>query len=191
MMEERKIYCVGWIVCLKEIVFFGKSCCCLLFVTLPRPLSFSRALPLRLSVSPRTIKFILDTSNLNVLIVIMPLIPVFHAEAAKHLKLLSLNESSATGSSISGKPQLPEEMVTAPLFSLPARAVLSAKDQREATSHAADHVYPQYGLLGHRLDTFLQGIIQNSLVYTSTATPCSTFICGSQGSGKSKHSPVY
>lgn len=187
-----KIYCVDWIVCLKEIVFFGKSCCCLFFFTLPHPLSFSLALSLfAFPVSPRTIKFILDASTLTVLIVIMPLILVFHAEAAKHLKLLSLNGFSALSSSISGKGQLPGEMVTAPLFSLPARAVLSAKDQRETTSHVTDHVYPQYGLLGHRLDTFLQGITHNSLVYTSTATPCSTFICGSHGSGKSKHSRVY
>ncbi|KAJ5906081.1 uncharacterized protein N7473_002997 [Penicillium subrubescens] len=109
----------------------------------------------------------------------------FNAEAAKHLKLLSLNEYSATSSSVSGKSQLPEEMVTAPLFSLPARSVLSAKDHGESSSHSENQVYPQYGLLGHRLDTFPQGNTQNSLVYTNTAAPWSTFICGSQGSGKS------
>jgi hypothetical protein len=156
---------------------------------LPRSLSLSLLRPRTLSYSSPyshdTIKFILDISTLNVLIVTMSPILDFNTEAVKHLKLLGLNGSSATSSSVSGKPQLPEEMVTAPLFSLPVCNVLSAMDQGESTSQAENQVYPQYGLLGHRIYTFPQGITQNFLVYTNTAAPWSTFICGSQGSGKS------
>lgn len=135
-------------------------------------------IPTHYQIRPRSI-------TLDFLIIVMSPILDFNAEAVKHLKLLSLNGSSATSSSTSGKAQLPEEIVTAPLFSLPARTVLSEKDQGESTIHAENQVYPQYGLLGHRLDTFPQGITQNSLVYTNTAAPWSTFICGNQGSGKS------
>jgi hypothetical protein len=109
----------------------------------------------------------------------------FHAEAAKHLKFVTIDNTSTTSSSFSGKSQLPDEIVTAPLFSLPARTVLSAEHLRDSTSTAEDQVYPQYGLLGHRLDTSPQGITRNALVYTNTAAPWSAFICGSQGSGKS------
>ncbi|KAJ5380853.1 uncharacterized protein N7496_003281 [Penicillium cataractarum] len=110
--------------------------------------------------------------------------PGFNAEVAKHHELLSRDEPSATNSSLNGKPQLPEEVVTAPLFSLPARTALSIKYERNYTSNTDDSVYPQYGLLGHRVDDS-EDITQDSLVYTNTAAPWSTFICGSQGSGKS------
>lgn len=109
----------------------------------------------------------------------------FDAETVKHLSLLSLNEANATSSFTSSKPQLPEEVVTAPLFSLPARTVLSVKYQKDHIRDANAQIYPQYGLLGQRVDTLSQGITQNSFVYTNTVAPWSTFICGSQGSGKS------
>jgi hypothetical protein len=109
----------------------------------------------------------------------------FNAEVAEHLKLLSANEANNTDSSTCDKPQLPEEVVTAPLFSLAVRTVLSVKYKRDHTRNANDQVFPQYGLLGHRVDNFAGGLTQNSLVYTNTAAPSSTFICGSQGSGKS------
>ncbi|OOQ84266.1 hypothetical protein PEBR_33938 [Penicillium brasilianum] len=108
----------------------------------------------------------------------------FNAEVDEHLKLLSRDESNVTNSSSNGKPQLPEEVVTAPLFSLPTRTALSIEYKRNYTKNTDDSVYPQYGLLGHRVDDS-GDVTQNSLVYTNTAAPWSTFICGSQGSGKS------
>lgn len=109
----------------------------------------------------------------------------FETEAIKHLRLLSLNEANVTSSITSRKPQLAEEVVTAPLFSLPARAVLSMNHHKDCFTETDHQVYPQYGLLGHRVDMASRRITESSLVYTNTAAPWSTFICGSQGSGKS------
>lgn len=115
----------------------------------------------------------------------MPAMLDFETEAIKHLRLLSLNEANTTSSTTFGKPQLQEEVVTAPLFSLPVRAVLSMNHHNDPLTEADHNVYPQYGLLGHRVDTVSRRITESSLVYTNAAAPWSAFICGSQGSGKS------
>lgn len=81
-----------------------------------------------------------------------------------------------------------ESWNTAPLFSWKVKNAL-------ALANDGKDVFPQYGLMGLRLQTFGKGAQddpttttdsrENNLVYNNSSAPFSTFICGSQGSGKS------
>lgn len=78
-------------------------------------------------------------------------------------------------------PRLPEEVATAPVFSLAAQSFLNNQSQESGIGQA----FPQYGLLGYRVADPSVGPAQSDLLYTNVSAPWSTFICGSQGSGKS------
>ncbi|KAK7715199.1 hypothetical protein SLS64_003897 [Diaporthe eres] len=70
-----------------------------------------------------------------------------------------------------------DEIQTAPLFTESAR--LQA-ERHALSSGGGDQVYSQYGLLAGASDSK-----SDELIYYNVAAPSSTFICGSQGSGKS------
>ncbi|KAJ5495750.1 hypothetical protein N7539_000866 [Penicillium diatomitis] len=107
----------------------------------------------------------------------------FGIEALKHFLFLTLDDDDKQSSAVPDKPQLPEEIAAAPLFSVPVRSSL-VKQYDQADGDQL--VFPQYALLGHRKDTLAAGQVSlGSLVYSNTAAPWSAFICGSQGSGKS------
>lgn len=88
-----------------------------------------------------------------------------------------------------------EEMKTTPLFSAD---VLASVDKTDLKSNK---IFPQYGLLAKRLDTYQGGIANgfdgsetrgkrnsdpsDQRLFLNINTPWSAFICGSQGSGKS------
>jgi hypothetical protein len=81
-----------------------------------------------------------------------------------------------------------ESWKTTPLFSWKVDNALTAPDDDKG-------FFSQYGLMGLHLKTFGKGvqadpttekdIPENHLVYNNISAPFSTFICGSQGSGKS------
>ncbi|EPS33982.1 hypothetical protein PDE_08944 [Penicillium oxalicum 114-2] len=108
----------------------------------------------------------------------------YGSEIVKHFELITLQdeEGHSKSSSNTEKRKIPEEVATAPLFSLPAKAALL---REYSPTDDGNPVYPQYGLLGHRNEMPDGPISSDSLVYTNTAAPWSAFICGSQGSGKS------
>ncbi|KAJ5669577.1 hypothetical protein N7462_010647 [Penicillium macrosclerotiorum] len=105
-----------------------------------------------------------------------------HAEVAKHVEFLNLDDTNDIQSE-NRRHVLPEEIITTPLFSLPSRLVLAAR--YPGNGNEGNHIFPQYGLIGHRAQDSSNSISGNSLVYMNSAAPWSTFICGSQGSGKS------
>lgn len=123
----------------------------------------------------------------------------FSQEATRHLALVTASGQPSGP----GRHHLDEELSTAPLFSSLARQVIEAQRQTKEASGASTgktpntSVYPQYGLLGLRIkDTPTPDSAQpqtqdetendaNQLIYTNVSAPWSTFICGSQGSGKS------
>ena len=78
---------------------------------------------------------------------------------------------------------------TAPLFT--SKVLKAVRDGQVTKSPTGQKVYPQYGLLGMREAVFDRGvehIVEHSadnMVYGNTNAPWSTFICGSQGGGKS------
>ena len=73
-----------------------------------------------------------------------------------------------------------EEVRTTPLFSLS----IQHRAEDEYHSDGKPPVLPQYGLLGFNVGT-TEGIDPEEAVLMNVAAPNSTFICGSQGSGKS------
>ena len=111
---------------------------------------------------------------------------LFEAQAEQHLELIDLHECNTSKSHRSTKLYLTEEVVTAPVFSYSARVALRARFQSQEGGDEEDaQIYPQYGLLGHRIRDDSKKPIQDGLVYTNVSSPWSAFICGSQGSGKS------
>lgn len=86
-----------------------------------------------------------------------------------------------------------EEIRTTPLFS--AKTLLATI--RAGTRPAGETTFPSYGLLAERLATYpsdssntAEGkgdelAVQDDRLFLNTNAPWSTFICGSQGSGKS------
>lgn len=98
-----------------------------------------------------------------------------------HLSLLS------SGSSQKG----PQDVTTAPIFTTP---VLKHAEAQAVAAGDPSPVFPQYGLLAgmtegaqnlsNPAETGLPSI-NDPRVFFNVATPSSTFICGSQGSGKS------
>lgn len=101
------------------------------------------------------------------------------------------------------RKHLEEELSTAPLFSALAQEVLEDQYQHESNDPESDtdsdntdassnhsivhYVFPQYGLLGLRTqdDDSRSQNDQHNLIYANVTAPWSSFICGSQGSGKS------
>lgn len=82
------------------------------------------------------------------------------------------------------------EVTTTPIFTMPV-----LKYSEKLLSQGAPEAFPQYGLLGGLVDvlqnkerSILESDLHNSQdprIFFNVATPSSTFICGSQGSGKS------
>jgi hypothetical protein len=99
------------------------------------------------------------------------------ATSAEHFDLVNRNPDDAERV----HTFLDEELMAAPLFSLSVCEHLSAQHQ----GHEKDKIYPQYGLLGLRTDSGNGPEDEGNMIYTNISAPWSTFICGSQGSGKS------
>lgn len=88
----------------------------------------------------------------------------------------------------STRKHLEEELSTAPLFSALAQQVVESQYQNENENENDNEnkkVYSQYGLLGLRTKDGHSQVNHHNLIYANVAAPWSSFICGSQGSGKS------
>lgn len=103
-----------------------------------------------------------------------------------HMSLLSVSNDNDQAH----KVQL-EEIRTAPLFSAAAADAVDA-------AHPEASIFPQFGLLGRALNIYNASDREDDLqspkritesaasrLFLNVNTPWSTFICGSQGSGKS------
>ncbi|DAA72882.1 TPA_exp: Uncharacterized protein A8136_5326 [Trichophyton benhamiae CBS 112371] len=108
-------------------------------------------------------------------------------ELTEHLKLVEPGQAKETPS----VNPLIEQMKTTPLFSSQIKGVVHPALLGASTM---DLLFPQYGLLGLRLASYTPGSdeeiagiggAKKNLVYANINAPWSTFICGSQGSGKS------
>jgi hypothetical protein len=99
------------------------------------------------------------------------------AKSQEHFSLVNRNADNAD----QNHAFLEEELMAAPLFSLSVCESLNAQRQGQP----GNGIYPQYGLLGLRTDSPEATEEECNMVYTNTSAPWSTFICGSQGSGKS------
>lgn len=104
-------------------------------------------------------------------------------EAARHLNWFEETTTSA------GDARL-EETKTTPLFSHKVAATIS-NGQTDLNLEKENSIFPQYGLLGKRQATY-EGATEteesnsaDNLIYANVNAPWSTFICGSQGGGKS------
>ncbi|KAJ9217610.1 hypothetical protein DTO166G4_792 [Paecilomyces variotii] len=119
------------------------------------------------------------------------------AEFERHLSLFDIHDRKDGAGSVSNADSngsLLDEMKTAPLFSAEVKKYVAKetlfKFTRENTS-----TFPQHGLIGLRLETHGDNDESetkpepekqiNNLMYANITAPWSTFICGSQGSGKS------
>ncbi|KAL2000648.1 hypothetical protein VTN02DRAFT_2801 [Thermoascus thermophilus] len=115
--------------------------------------------------------------------------PTPAAVLRQHLALIPRKDGgSAQEASVPGiDPVRLEEVRNAPLFSAQVKTFL------ELSGAETGAVYPQYGLMGLRLESDAGGeervgseeTSTDNLVYANIMTPWSAFICGSQGSGKS------
>lgn len=109
---------------------------------------------------------------------------------------LALVQHQGDGYTASSNPLI-EQLRTTPLFSSVIHSTVSNSDSLQQSS-SQESILPQYGLLGLRTAAY-QGANEeedddqaadaryprDNLVYTNINAPWSTFICGSQGSGKS------
>ncbi|KAJ5595157.1 uncharacterized protein N7459_001365 [Penicillium hispanicum] len=111
-------------------------------------------------------------------------IRLFKKQAERHLELIAFQENDDLASGKRKNGYLTEEVETAPVFSFSAHLVLQSQPST-ADDVEEQHIYSQYGLLGHRLRDTDTTPSHNELVYTNVSAPWSVFICGSQGSGKS------
>lgn len=84
-----------------------------------------------------------------------------------------------------------QDVTTAPIFTMP---VLEHVEAEAVSAGESSPAFPQYGLLagtteigqnGSKLKEEAQRFIDDPRVFFNVAAPSSTFICGSQGSGKS------
>ncbi|PGH14363.1 hypothetical protein AJ80_05953 [Polytolypa hystricis UAMH7299] len=111
-------------------------------------------------------------------------------EADRHLALIAQDNTIGAKS---GDQARFEEMRTTPLFSAEVRAkIRQISKENGSTVDYAEEILPQYALLGMRSTTYGSGGSQDNsddpkgnLIYANVNAPWSTFICGSQGSGKS------
>lgn len=82
-----------------------------------------------------------------------------------------------------------QNLRTVPLFS--GGVQKSSEERPKSTATGSGDVFPQFGLLGIRQrapglsDIFPPVAEEDQLVFANIEEPWSTFICGSQGSGKS------
>lgn len=83
-----------------------------------------------------------------------------------------------------------QETKTTPLFSLKIANAINSGQTNLDLGHETS-IFPQYGMLGMRQATY-EGLVEtaevkaaDNLIYANINAPWSTFICGSQGSGKS------
>ncbi|KAL2008970.1 hypothetical protein VTN00DRAFT_7164 [Thermoascus crustaceus] len=107
----------------------------------------------------------------------------------QHLALISRKDGESSQAPFPGTDKVRlEEVKNAPLFSAGVKKFI----QLSITDTGS--IYPQYGLIGLRLETNTGDESRSekesrkatdNLVYANITTPWSTFICGSQGSGKS------
>lgn len=117
-------------------------------------------------------------------------------DVSRHLQMIQNQDDGKKAA----RKHLDEEVKTAPLFSAPAQQVFEQQYQQENdtdnkpdddgntakdTQPLTHRVYPQYGLLGLRMQSNQSQVDRDNLVYANISAPWSTFICGSQGSGKS------
>lgn len=118
-------------------------------------------------------------------------------ELERHLELFSTNgrnQAGSAGPKPSPSDSALEEMRAAPLFSAEVRQHVTKKQPFNFTRDNASN-FPQHGLIGLKLETYgdsneletKPGPAKETdgLVYANISAPWSTFICGSQGSGKS------
>ena len=87
-----------------------------------------------------------------------------------------------------------EELQTTPLFSLSVKCTVeqtystaglkSSASKEDAATDKAARFFRQFGLLGYRIRDH-QHFDNPEPIFMNTDAPNSTFICGSQGSGKS------
>jgi hypothetical protein len=109
-------------------------------------------------------------------------------ELARHLQLV--DNKPAFGQSNDGRDL--QEIQTTPLFSSNVRSAMRKGEVGSKDVGEPIEPFPQYGLLGLRLGTYSQeeftpasSAREDNLIYANTNAPWSTFICGSQGGGKS------
>lgn len=108
------------------------------------------------------------------------------SEVEQHLSLIGLNEKGQLDPLNHGKLQLAEQIDTAPLFTLSARAALTAQSKGKCIDDGGGRqILPQYGLLGQQIQDTSDRPNHEMLMYTNVSAPWSAFICGIQGSGKS------
>lgn len=114
---------------------------------------------------------------------------VSQSELEEHLALVEYGDQATSG--ISTDPLI-EQTKTTPLFSSAVRARLASVSASGKDGQTG--LLPQYGLLGKRTALYRRdeeepdtevGDIRDNLIYANINAPWSTFICGSQGSGKS------
>ena len=86
----------------------------------------------------------------------------------------------------------PQEIRTTPLFTSRVRSAIKKREAGPARLSEPADMFPQYGLLGLRLETYgregqtpATSNSEENMVYTNMNAPWSAFICGSQGGGKS------
>ncbi|EFW17266.1 conserved hypothetical protein [Coccidioides posadasii str. Silveira] len=112
-------------------------------------------------------------------------------ELATHLALV---DRSPTDGEKPARSRMIEQLKISPLHSSKVRATFEVNNKSENNENQSEgeEVFPQYGLLGQRLQTYGYGSEDipvgepvDNLIYTNSNAPWSTFICGSQGSGKS------
>ncbi|KAJ5727247.1 hypothetical protein N7493_005067 [Penicillium malachiteum] len=104
------------------------------------------------------------------------------AEGIRHLELFDASKSSKEHEASTGYSA--EEVTTTPIFSLPAHVALSATTKINGNNNN-HNTFPQYGVLGNRLNGPAENPSHAGLIYNNISAPWSGFICGSQGSGKS------
>ncbi|KAK5123569.1 hypothetical protein LTR85_002607 [Meristemomyces frigidus] len=92
-------------------------------------------------------------------------------------KLMQHLDDSNNSNSQSGQY---EEMRMTPLLSLDVKYAINTTDN----SRLPDNIFPQHGLLGFHVGQ-QESIGKHEPILMNTNAPNSTFICGSQGSGKS------
>jgi len=94
------------------------------------------------------------------------------AELARYVSSLRLNDTQSRAAATIW----PEEIKMTPLFAWPAKQAARLSKVN----------FEQYAVLGHELPSEERPANSvNSPIFFNTNTPWSTFICGSQGSGKS------
>ncbi|OQN96225.1 hypothetical protein B0A48_17787 [Cryoendolithus antarcticus] len=104
--------------------------------------------------------------------------------AVQHLSMWqdSVKKARVLLNSFGGRLSVPRASPEPPRqlrFPAPASITTAIKKTTSAAT------YPQYAMLGYNRETGRTDIQPRESIFLNTNSPCSTFICGSQGSGKS------